>query len=526
MTDDKFIEDSPAPKRVQASTPEAAPPIHYQPKTSDEEPTPEEVEAADGPKLSVVAGSSLQIAKQRRVARFRGRPMVMENMPFPHWVPLHKERFDRIGYPILGGVTRSRMNDVFAFLGNTAEDLTGNDHLIAFGVADPQDASYQEFVDGRAANVVWDMEQLEMRSDVTVDDCVWRSPYGKIPNHGKPVKFIMELANNDAGIYDDIMQSLAPMVMARKPDGVIWWIGDGANGKSTLMDAIYRIFPGQLSSLTVKRLVDGRDTPSLNGTLGNVVKESSEGRIEDTEIYKAIGTHENFRVHKFHSQDDIEIQGNLHHIFSANTIPIFNDKGFSARRRTFVVPFTRRFESDPTFEQKTFTPEMFGQLITEMCRYAIRLREQGYRYKWSAQTRSAKLEYDTEANNAEEYAKQLIQQGVVAFDSYTPVRGDYENWCAENGFVPLGPTNLRRAMTSLGFERRSVKSEGAVGKQYILPDIEPSTLQSMGLGRQGMYTTPGFQPEPTKEEKTDVPEFEQPKDEEPAPPKDIIGDRW
>jgi len=412
------------------------------------------------------------------------------------------------------------MNDVFAFLGNTAEDLSGNDHLIAFGL---EEASDNGFYHESALTVVWDMDALEMRSDQKPTDCIWRSPYGKISAGGKRLKFIMDLANNDEGVYDDIMQSLAPLVMARKPDGVIWWIGDGANGKSTLMDAIYKIFPGQLSSLTVKRLVDGRDTPSLNGTLGNIVKESSEGRVEDTEIYKAIGTHENFRVHKFHSQDDIEIQGNLHHIFSANTIPSFNDKGFSARRRTFIVPFTNRFDSDPTFEQKTFTPEMFGQLITEMCKYAIRLRAQGYRYKWSAQTLSAKLEYDTEANNAEEYAKYLVSQGVVAFDSYTPIKADYESWCADNGFVPLGLTNLRRAISTVGYDRRSIKDDERVGKRYVLPNIVPGDLQTMGLGRQGMYTTHGFTPEPSVAEKTEVPEFEKPKDDEPP---DIIDGKW
>lgn len=76
----------------------------------------------DIPKVSVVTISAMQVSGQVRVARFRGRPMVLEEDPYPHFVPLHKERFDRIAYPILGGVSRSRMSDVFAYLGNTAED--------------------------------------------------------------------------------------------------------------------------------------------------------------------------------------------------------------------------------------------------------------------------------------------------------------------------------------------------------------------------------------------------------------------
>lgn len=493
-------------------------------------------EPKNGPN-SIVAKNAGTVAKEVRMARFRGRPMVMVYDPYPHFVPLHKEQFDRIGYPILGGVSRSRMGDVFAYLGNTAEDLSEYDRYVLFGVDLSEmeieaDTDIEHMVKNKP--IIWDMKELANIQHVPPSQAIWRSPYAKMTQaEGGDVcddkgrlKFVMQLAGGDEGLYDDIMQSLAPLVMERKPDGVIWWVGDGANGKSTLMDAVYKVFPGQLSSLTVKRLVDGRDTPSLNGTLGNIVKESSEGRVEDTEIYKALGTHEDFRVHKFHSQDDILIRGNLHHVFSANQIPTFNDKGYSARRRTFIIPFKERFDSDPSFEDRTFTPEFFGRLIQQMCVYAVRLREQGYRYKWSAVTLDAKLEYDAAASNAEEYARTVIEDGVVAFESFEPLKRDYENWCMEEGYVPLGITNLRRAMSSLGFERLSYRTEAEkTEKHYRLPQFKPGELQSFSMARPGLYTVPGFK---QRTETPDVPDFNEVKsDEKPKPKKNgVVGDKW
>lgn len=464
---------------------------------------------------------------------FRNRPLVMIDDPYPHFIPLRKEVFDRLVYPVLGNVSTSRVRDTFNVIANRAPDLTDRDHLIAFGMPATQQ-NYSE----AAISTVWDTRELSIRTDLKVEDCVWRSPYAKIPApignlHYERLPFIMSLAGNDEGLYDDIMQSIAPLVMEKKPDGVIWWVGDGANGKSTLMDALYRIFPGQLASITVKRLVDGRDTPSLNGQLANIVKESSEGRVDDTEIYKAIGTHENFRVHKFHSQDDIEVRGNLHHIFSANQVPAFNDKGHSARRRTFIIPFGQRFESDPEFEQKTFTPEFFGDLIKEMCRYAIILQKQGYKYKWSAATLAAKADYDADANNAEEYAKQLIDEGVLAFDTFQPLLIDYENWCNENGMVPLGRGNVKKAMLALGFEQIQWRAPGAKMPRRIWRlKGATSDLVAFGMGRPGLMTTPGFQkiepqeaqvpadfPEPTPEE----PVEEAPKPDEKV---SILMNKW
>lgn len=473
--------------------------------------------------FTIVQKNTQTVAEQYRVIRFRGRGMIMVNEPYPHFIPLHKENFDRIAYPLLGGVSRSRMNDCFSYLVNTAEDLTEYENQILFGAhldLDGVTADSDLEAIAKSKPTVWDMDSLTTDYLGRAEACVWRSPYRAIPlrledpekEDGKPIpiKWIMDLAGGDKDVYDDIMQSMAPIIMKRKPDGVVWWVGDGANGKSTLMDALYRLFPGQLSSITVKRLTDGRDTPSLNGTLANIVKESSEGRIDDTEIYKSIGTHENFRVHKFHSQDDIEIRGNLHHIFSANTIPSFNDKGYSARRRTIVIKFTQRFESDPLFEQRTFTTEMFGQLISELRTYAKQIKAQGYRYKWSAKTLAAQADYGAEASNAEDYAQHIIDQGVVAFDSFNPIRMDYENWCADEGYVPLGIGNLRRALTALGFERASVKEGEAVGKKYMLPGFKTSELQPFGMGHPGMWSVSGFR----KQEATPPPEFKGSKPDE------------
>jgi hypothetical protein len=459
------------------------------------------------PNTAVVKNAEV-VATNYRMVRFRNRPMILDETGFPHFRPLHKEQFDRIAYPVLGGKTRGQMNDTFAYLCNTVEDLSANEHLILFGVA-PDDAEITAETDlvflHKHKPVVWNMDTLNYEYGFDSSQCVWRSPYPAIKGEDADdkIEFIMQLAGGDEDVYGDIMQSIAPLIMSRKPDGVIWWVGDGANGKSTLMDALYKLFPSQLASLTVKRLTDGRDTPSLNGQLGNIVKESSEGRIDDTEIYKSIGTHEDFRVHKFHSQDDIEVRGNLHHIFNANLIPAFNDKGFSARRRTFIIPFNERFESDPSFEERTFTLQFFGRLVSEMCKYAKQIEAQGFRYKWSAKTLGAKKDYDTEANNAEEYAASLISDGVVAFDSFQPLKMDYENWCAEQGYVPLGVGNMRRAVQAAGFDRVSFRENDSVRKHYRLANVSDANLQKLNMGRLGMYTVVGFQPK----EPVEVPEF-------------------
>lgn len=322
---------------------------------------------------SAIEAAAAVLSLHHRVVRFRDKTMIKSRKPYEHFVPMDKEMFERAAYPLVSGIPRRRMNDVFAHVCSTTDNLTTYDRYILFGA-------------GTNRQTVWDMEQLEVRTDIFPDDCVWRSPYTPIPAT-KPIKFIMDIAGGDAGRYSDIMQSLAPLVMATKPVGVIWWIGDNIDGKRALFDALNKIFPDQLTSLTVKQLNGGRsNTPLLNGALGNVAVDSG-GQITNTEIYKSIGTHEDFNMHRYHSQGGITVQGNVHHIFAANQPPTFYTKNLSIDRRTHTVPFSR-FDKN---QARRLPDSQLGQLIAEMCRYAGIIKRQGYRYERSGATPALKL---------------------------------------------------------------------------------------------------------------------------------------
>jgi len=295
------------------------------------------------------------------------------------------------------------------------------------------------------------------------------------------------LAGGDGGVDDDIMQLVAPLIMDKKPAGVIWYLGGGANGKSTLVHLIYKVFGDYLTELTVKQLEDERDTPQLNGKLGNVCKESSEGFVEDTRTYKSIGTHEGFSVHKFHSQDMVQIEGNVHHIFSANNIPTFGDKSYGARRRTLVIPFNNRFKPDETFEDKTFTTQFIESFIGEMIKYALVLKERNYEYAFSATTKEMKEKYDTAANTAQTYAEELVSQEISGFRNFRVLDTDYENWCSEHGYKKSGIAILRRAMDEQGYERRSARGDDdRITKMYIRGKASTDQL-IMVDGRLGLY---------------------------------------
>jgi hypothetical protein len=333
------------------------------------------------PETSRIKEDAATIAAQYRIIRNKGCLMIEVPAPYPHFTIFTQEHYKRIAYRLFPGSKRSHINNVFDCLSYSAPDLSDNDHLVLFGnLADP-----------RARLSVWDMDRLVIRGDIAPENCVRRSPYSMRHSppewSDKPISLILSLAAGDMGLYSDIMQSLAPLIMLKKPVGVIWLVGDDTIGMSALLHALNKIFPGQLANLTFKQMIGGRsNTLRLNDMVGNVA-EDSDSRVTDLEIYKSIGTHENFNMHRYHSQQGAVVQGNLHHIFSTSSAPTFSTRGRSVDWRTHTIPISHQFSSSRTY---ALTGNLFGQLIGEMCDYAVQLRRQGYRYEWSAATLAAR----------------------------------------------------------------------------------------------------------------------------------------
>lgn len=415
----------------------------------------------------IKARMAVVLRSRNRIARFKGATIIEEEGV---WQEMTADRFAEACYKAFGdGINKSRVLDLEHLFKTTAPDMSNKAHLIAFGQG------------------VWDMKKLDWTDEIVAEDCVYRVPYMPQGGNKERLKFIMDLANGDEGVYDDIMQSVVPLIMDKKPTGVIWFLGGGANGKSTLVHLLYKIFGPYLTEITVKQLEDERDTPQLNGKLGNVCKESSEGFVEDTRTYKSIGTHESFAVHRFHSQDMVQIEGNVHHIFSANSVPTFGDKSYAARRRTLVIPFLNVFKDDESFMDRTFTDKLIEAFIAEMIKYVRILQEQKFEYRFSKTTIAMKEKYDTDANTAQTYADELYAQEIFGFLNYRLLYQDYENWCAEHGYRASSINVLRRAMDDKGYVRRSGREEsGRTLKIYLTGTASYPQLDKVSE-RTGIY---------------------------------------
>lgn len=426
-------------------------------------------------KMSLKQRQAQMIAQQYRIVRFRGAVLFRAD---EGWEPLSFDEFARICYKVHGaGIRQTQIKDLQHLFFTSSDDLTKYAHYIAMP-------------DGR----VWNMKTLKFTNRVSPEDCVYTTAIN--PAEGNSHReWLEQVTLGDKHLADDIIKAIAPVFMHKKPFGVFWFLGNGANGKSTTLKALYAMFGSEapythnrwFSQLTVKQIEDERDTPMINGRLGNVCLESNDGHIKDTGGYKNLAEHSTFNVHKFNSQDGVIVDGNVHTIFNANNIPTFADKTQGVRRRTFTIPFKASFPQDNTFDEKLFAQKDFlPDLLGEILRVTVEIKEAGYSYNFSEQTIKAKEDYDEEVNTAETYFEELLVNEIWGFTNFTQLNKDYQNWCDERSYTALGKKAIAHAAKIVGYERKSFRQDNKMITRYVCQDHDPEDLVEL-THRWGMF---------------------------------------
>lgn len=374
--------------------------------------------------------------------------------------PMNSTDFGRIAYQKFGGVSKSHIMDLYHMVELTAPDWSHLDNFVGF---------YDQVWDTKTLD--WATSQLEYVYSSTI------RPNSDPAMVAKVQDYLLQLSGGDEDLAHDYIQMWAPLLMHNKPNGVIWCLGYGANGKSAFLDAWYMILGKHFAEQSLDMIEDGRSAPALRGVLGNIVREASEKRIEDDKHYKNIGAHESIPIRILGTHDTVEVDANFHSIMNANNVPVFEDKSMGSRRRTLLVPFPATFTDDPYFKARVFTPEFLGAMLHLVLEETKAIAEHGY--QWSAATQSMQDRYNTDANTAEAFARFLDESHVVGFKNYALLRGDYESWCADRGMVALGRSQLKRAMENILHypeHSRAYRQGEHTIKRYLLPDYQPDDV--------------------------------------------------
>lgn len=381
------------------------------------------------------------------------------------WKNISEKDFSSICYAVFGaGIPSAHVRDLEHYFMSSHNIIEAPSRLIAFG------------------NKIWDMNKCDF-VDEPISKCFFRSEY--TPNMNVKMRsnwFVEDLACKDMNVYDDIMYTLSIMFSSQKPDLVGFFYGDGKNGKSVLMDVMRKIIGNHISSINLERLTDQRDAPLINGTLANLCGENADNIvIEDSQVYKSIGSHEDWSVHRMHTNESIAIDTNPVHVFCVNNMPNFKDKSSAIIRRARIVPFKNKFVEDSKFKENLYANRKFmSDFLGELLLYCQDGKKNNWKNEISESTQKEIDDYELLRNSSKTFIDEYIDGGLVGFKDFVMLGNVYSNWCKANGYTEMGVKTFRNSVMKRDFKRKSGGDNAA--KVYMLDKYDVSNTRfSVGL---------------------------------------------
>lgn len=211
------------------------------------------------------------------------------------------------------------------------------------------------------------------------------------------------------------------------------FIGDGGNGKGTLLEIIRKILGTKnVAGMSIKELSDERYLPSFKGMLANLGDDIQDQAINDKDmkILKNISTADYISTRELYKgAENMYFTGSL--IFTSNHVLKSWEKGESYKRRVMWLPmYTKVTKKDPMFITRLTT--------NEAIEYWIKLIVEGYTrlYQNNKFTVSQKVEDFNEKYHRENNpALDFIEDMEVSDFIDTPLKDvyeAYESWCDDN----------------------------------------------------------------------------------------------
>ena len=295
----------------------------------------------------------------------------------------------------------------------------------------------------------------------------------KCPMFEKAINAMM--ANDQAKVA--VIQELFGYLMTTETrvQKAFFLLGDGANGKSVLLEIITNLIG--LKNVSHLSLHDiGRDFARW-GLVGKTVNIAAENEVAkrgfDTQAFKQIVSGDRIPINrKYHDVFSYAPVCKL--VFAVNSLPQTSDMSHGLFRRMFIIPFTERFDGDKADKN------LLDKLLTELpgiLNWALeglkRLRSNNFEFTKSVEVENSLEQFKDSQTPVREFVKEKI---VVSEEGRRVLRNDiissYKEWCVANGLPKCAEINSIKfwnVFRSMCKDLKiPVKEQQSNGKRYFV----------------------------------------------------------
>ncbi len=247
----------------------------------------------------------------------------------------------------------------------------------------------------------------------------------------------------------DILQEFFGLCLTRetKYEKALFVIGEGANGKSTILHILQQILGKRnYSSVPLELFNNPHYTANFFNRLANIsIETNAKSSVYDS-LMKAVISGDTISA-DFKYQNVIQFNPFCKLIFALNSMPRVDDKTDAFYRRLIVVRFNRQFgeeEQNKNLKHELET-EMDG-IFVWMVEGLKRLRQRGY-FELPEGIKQEIGEYRKENNNVMTFIEEECDLNPEAEISKQQLYNSYSEWCKMNGYKSLAKKKFGKELT-------------------------------------------------------------------------------
>lgn len=281
-------------------------------------------------------------------------------------------------------------------------------------------------------------------------------------------EYLNQLTNGDEGYKQLIGEILGHILITDKDvkrslARFFIFVGDGGNGKGTLLQVIKKIFGSQnCSALSIQNMSDERYLCVMQGRLCNLGDDLEDQNINQKQLknLKNLSSCDPIEIRRmYHNSETVELSLSL--IFTSNHVLKSFEKGDSFKRRILWLPmYSKPKKVDKWFLKKITTPEAL--------KYWLRLASEGYsrlyenvKFSTSKRIREFNKDYHYDNDSTIAYVECLDYNEI---DGKKPkaLYDDYKIWAEDEGLNILSQKTFEQTVRDLkGFIKKRRRINGS-----------------------------------------------------------------
>ncbi|MCK5644911.1 MAG: primase C-terminal domain-containing protein, partial [Gammaproteobacteria bacterium] len=251
-------------------------------------------------------------------------------------------------------------------------------------------------------------------------------------------------------------------------------IGEGANGKSTVMDVGAALFPpGARTSIPPQRLGDDYHRAEIAGALINIVAEVPETDIVAAEAFRAFVDGSELTARRIR-EAPFSFRPTAGHLWAANNLPGARDFSPAFWRRWVALEFPNMIpeeEQEEGLSERIILEELPG-VLRWVLEAAARVMERGS-YQIPSTCRETLAAWKVAADQVALFSEERLEATTetAKYARGGQIYDAYRSWAQRNGHKSLSSRRFGERLKRLGFEHGTRTAGGKVWQVALIPSF-------------------------------------------------------